>query len=65
MKINKILIPYDATPSSEKAVKKIFPLIEKQDSKIIFLTCIHDKATFGFFKTKSDRKEIEEQKKRD
>ena len=64
MKINKILIPYDATPSSEKAVKKIFPLIEKQDSKIIFLTCIHDKATFGFFKTKSDRKEIEEQKKR-
>lgn len=64
MKINKILIPYDASPSSEKALKRVFPLIEKHDSKITFLTCIHDKATFGFFKTKSDKKEIEELKKK-
>ena len=63
MKIKKILVPYDATPSSENAVKKIFPLIEKHDSKIIFLTCIHDKATFGFFKTKSDKNEITQEKK--
>ncbi|AFS81059.1 UspA domain-containing protein [Candidatus Nitrosopumilus koreensis AR1] len=64
IKIKKILVPYDATPSSEKAVKKILPLIEKHDSKIIFLTCIHDKATFGFFKTKSDKREIEQEKKK-
>ncbi|AJM92306.1 MULTISPECIES: universal stress protein [Nitrosopumilus] len=64
IKIKKILIPYDATPSSEKAVKKIFPLIDKDCSKIIFLTCIHDKATFGFFKTKSDRKEMEQEKEK-
>ncbi|KFM20397.1 Universal stress protein [Marine Group I thaumarchaeote SCGC AAA799-P11] len=63
MKIKKILIPYDATPSSKRAVKKIFPLIEKHGSKIIFLSCIHDKATFGFFKTKSDKKEIERERK--
>lgn len=63
MKIKKILIPYDGTPSSEKAVRKIFPLIDN-NSKIVFLTCIHDKATFGFFKTKSDRKEIERLKKK-
>ncbi|WP_428323978.1 universal stress protein [Nitrosopumilus sp.] len=64
MKIKKILIPYDATPSSKKAVKKVFPLIEKHNSKIIFLSCIHDKATFGFFKTKSDKKEIEQERKK-
>lgn len=64
MKINKILIPYDGTPSSVNAVKKVFPLIEKQGSKIIFLSCVHDKATFGFFKTKSDKKEIEQEKKK-
>lgn len=64
MKIKKILIPHDATPSSEKAVKKVLPLIEKHDSKIMFLTCIHDKATFGFFKTKSDKREIEQEKKK-
>lgn len=64
MKINKILIPYDGTPSSVNAVKKVFPLIEKQGSRIIFLSCVHDKATFGFFKTKSDKKEIEQEKRK-
>ncbi|MCV0431191.1 universal stress protein [Nitrosopumilus sp.] len=62
MKIEKILVPYDATPSSEKAIKKIFALIENQGSKVVLLSCIRDKATFGFFKTKSDKKEIEQEK---
>lgn len=64
MKIKKILIPYDGTPSSQKAVKRVYPIIEKENSKIIFLSCIHDKATFGFFKTKSDRREMEMEKKK-
>ncbi|WP_148680193.1 universal stress protein [Nitrosopumilus maritimus] len=64
IKIKKILVPYDATPSSEKAVKKVLPLIEKHDSKILFLSCVHDKATFGFFKTKSDKREIAKEKKK-
>ena len=62
MKIKKILVPYDATPSSEKAIKKVFSLIENENSMVVLLTCIRDKATFGFFKTKSDKKEIEQEK---
>ncbi|MHA7734041.1 universal stress protein [Nitrosopumilus sp. S6] len=62
--IRKILIPFDGTASSEKAIKNTFPLIEKHNSEVVFLTCIHDKATFGFFKTKSDKKEMEQQKKK-
>lgn len=64
MRFKKILVPYDATPSSEKAFKKILPIIEKHCSKIILLTCVRDRATFGFFQTKSDKKSLEQEKKR-
>ncbi len=64
IKIKKILVPYNATPSSENALKKLFPLIEPHNSKIILLTCLRDQATFGFFKTKSDKNRIIQEKKR-
>lgn len=64
IKIRKILIPYDATPSSETALKKLLPMIKKHDAKIILLTCIRDRATFGFFKTKSDKKHMQQEKKK-
>lgn len=64
IKLKKILIPYDATPSSENTIKKLLPLIEPHGSEIILLTCIRDQATFGFFKTKTDKKRIEEEKKK-
>lgn len=62
LKIKKILVPYDATASSRKALKQIFSLFEKQNSEIILFTCIRDKATFGFFKTKSDKQHIQHEK---
>ena len=62
IKIKKILVPYDATASSRKALKQIFSLFENQNSKIILFTCIRDKATFGFFKTKSDKQQIKQEK---
>ena len=62
IKIKKILVPYDATASSRKALKQIFSLFEKQKSEIILITCIRDKATFGFFKTKSDKQQIKQEK---
>ena len=64
MRFQKILVPYDATPSSEKAFKRILPIIEKHCSKIILLICIRDRATFGFFQTKSDKKSLEQEKKK-
>lgn len=62
--VKKILIPYDATPSSEKVIKKLKPFLEKNHCEIILLSCIRDRATFGFFQTKSDKKEIEVEKKK-
>lgn len=64
LKIKKILLPYDATASSVKAFKKILPIIEEQGSKIVLLTCIRDQATFGFFKTKSDKEHMKKEKER-
>ena len=64
MRFKKILVPYDASPSSEKAFKRILPIIEKHCSKIILLTCIRDRATFGFFQTKGDKKNLESEKKK-
>ena len=62
--VKKILIPYDATPSSEKVVKKLKPFLEKHQCKIVLLSCIRDRATFGFFQTKSDKKMMEIEKEK-
>lgn len=60
--VKKILVPYDATPSSEKVVKNLEPFLEKHQCKMVLLTCIRDRASFGFFKSKSDKKEMEKEK---
>ncbi len=62
--VKKILIPYDASPSSEKVIKNLKPFLEIHHCKIVLLSCIRDKATFGFFQTKSDKQEIESEKKK-
>lgn len=64
LKIKKILLPYDATSSSTKAFNKILPLIDNDGLKIILLTCIRDQATFGFFKTKSDKIHMKKEKEK-
>ena len=62
--INKILCPYDGTVSSERTFKNILNLAKQYEATILILTCIKDKATFGFFKLKSDKKTIKMQKER-
>ena len=64
LKLKKILLPYDATASSVKTFKKLLPIIENEGSKIILLTCIRDQATFGFFKTRSDKEHMKKEKER-
>lgn len=62
--VKKILVPYDATPSSEKVINNLKPFLEKHQCKMVLLTCIRDRASFGFFKSKSDKKEMANEKKR-
>ena len=60
--ISKILCPYDGTESSKFAFKNSMKLARIFGAELLVLVCIKDRATFGFFKIKSDREAIENQK---
>lgn len=53
-----ILVPYDGTKSGDKAFNGAIQLAKKFSSKITILTCMEKNATFGFFDTKSDKKDM-------
>ena len=61
MIFKNILVPYDATKSSDIALKAALDLAKSTGSIITFLTCIPEKYSFGFFKTKSDKKILKKQ----
>lgn len=61
--ISKILCPYDGTESSNLAFKNSLNLSKIFGAELLVLVCIKDKATFGFFKIKSDKEEFQNQKK--
>ena len=54
-----ILVPYNGCPGSQKAFKKAIDLTQLTNSKITILTCLEDRATFGLFKTKTQKQEFE------
>ena len=58
-----ILVPYNGTAGSEKAFKKAVSLAQLNNSKITVITCLEERPTFGFFKTKTSKKEIERELK--
>lgn len=58
-----ILVPYNGTAGSEKAFKKAISLTSSTNSKITVLTCIEERQTFGFFKTKTSKQEFEKERK--
>ena len=58
-----ILVPFNGCPGSQKAFKKAIELAQLSESKITILTCIEDRATFGLFKTKTNKKEFEKEHK--
>lgn len=62
-KIQKILVPYDGTKSSDRSFKNTLSIAKTYGAELQILTCIRDVATFGFFKTKADKNLIEKQKK--
>ena len=58
-----ILIPYNGTPGSQKAFRKAVSLAPSINAKITVLTCLEERQTFGFFKTKTSKQEFEKESK--
>ena len=58
-----ILVPYNGTAGSEKAFKKAISLASSINAKITVITCLEERSTFGFFKTKTSKQEFEKETK--
>lgn len=58
-----ILVPYNGTAGSEKAFKKATFLASSIQAKVTILTCLEERPTFGFFKTKTSKQEYEQEHK--
>ena len=58
-----ILIPYNGTTGSNKAFRKAISLASSINAKITVLTCLEERPTFGFFKTKTSKQEFEKERK--
>lgn len=57
-----VLVPYNGTTGSEKAFKKAVSLATSIQAKITILTCLEERNTFGFFKTKTSKQEFEKER---
>ena len=60
---NHILVPYNGTKGSEKAFRKAIDIASLTEAKISILTCLEERPTFGFFKTKTSKQEFEKERK--
>ena len=58
-----ILVPYNGTAGSEKAFRKAISLASTIQAKITIVTCLEERPTFGFFKTKTSKQEFEKERK--
>ena len=58
-----ILVPYNGTAGSEKSFRKAISLASSIQAKITILTCLEERPTFGFFKTKTNKQEFEKERK--
>ena len=58
-----ILVPYNGTAGSEKAFRKAISLASSTNAKITIVTCLEERSTFGFFKTKTNKLEFEKERK--
>ena len=58
-----ILVPYNGATGSEKAFRKAVYLAQSIGAKLTILTCLEERPTFGFFKTKTSKQEFEKERK--
>ncbi|MBL7001645.1 MAG: universal stress protein [Nitrosopumilus sp.] len=57
-----ILVPYNGSAGSEKAFRKAISMASSINAKITILTCLEERPTFGFFKTKTSKQEFEKER---
>ena len=57
-----LLVPYNGSAGSEKAFRKAISLASLIHAKITILTCLEERSTFGFFKTKTSKREFEKER---
>ena len=58
-----ILVPYNGTGGSNKSFRKAVSLAALTDAKVTILTCLEERPTFGFFKTKTSKQEFEKEQR--
>ena len=58
-----ILVPYNGTSGSDKSFRKAISIASLANSKVTILTCLEERHSFGFFKTKTSKQEFEKEKK--
>lgn len=58
-----ILVPYNGNKNSETAFKKALSLASLIQGRITIITCLEERHTFGFFKTKTSKHEFEKERK--
>ena len=58
-----ILVPYNGTSGSNKSFRKAVSIASLVNAKITILTCLEERPSFGFFKTKTSRQEFEKEQK--
>jgi len=63
LSFDHILVPYDGTKIGEKAFNGALQLAKKFESTITVLSCMEKESTFGFFDTKSDKKDLKKRNK--
>ncbi len=62
LSFNHILVPYDGTKIGDRAFNGATQLAKKFASKITILACIERESAFGFFETKSDKKDLKKRR---
>jgi nucleotide-binding universal stress UspA family protein len=55
----EILFPYKGTTAEEKTFKQTIRLASSIGSNVTVLTCLEERHVFGFFKTKTSKREFE------
>ena len=58
-----ILVPYNGTSGSNKSFRKAISIASLANSKVTVLTCLEERHSFGFFKTKTSKQEFERERK--
>lgn len=63
LSFHNILVPYDGTKTGDRAFNGAIQIAKKFTSKITILACIERESTWGFFETKSDKKDIKKRRR--